>query len=122
MAYRNAAGASLRRKFRVFAFDGRVLAQNADGKLIDIGTVTHEAHGYVARLDVDGTGTKPHARPELALSDLKSSFTFDYLDGLFTAVVDEHPHVLLDSCPSVEFALEEPAPTLTGAGSTRHRV
>lgn len=74
------------RPFRLFAAEKRVLAQNAVGKLIDIGAIEHRHDGHCAiHLDVDAIDTGPHPDPQSALRALVPKLSFDYLDGLFTA-------------------------------------
>ncbi|CBW76863.1 unnamed protein product (plasmid) [Mycetohabitans rhizoxinica HKI 454] len=74
------------RPFRLFATEKRVLAQNAVGKLIDIGAIEHLHDGHCAiHLDVDAINTGPQPNPQSALRTLVPKLNFDYLDGLFTA-------------------------------------
>ncbi|MEM5383852.1 hypothetical protein VSR68_09635 [Paraburkholderia phymatum] len=121
MTDRNAVTHSPRRPFRLFALDDRVLAQNADGKLIGIGAMTRDGDRCVVRLDIDGITTPPQPDPESALAALKPLLMFEYLDGLFTAVAAEHPHALLEGCPSVVLVLDEPVPPSTGPTDAPHR-
>jgi hypothetical protein len=121
MTDRNAVTHSLRRPFRLFALDDRVLAQNTDGKLIGIGALTRDSDRCVVRLDVDGITTPPQPDPERALAALKPLLTFEYLDGLFTAVAAEDPHALLEGCPCVVLVLDEPVPPSTGPTGAPHR-
>src|SRR4051812_25043100 len=110
MKDRNSATPELRSRFRLFALHERILAQNPDGKLIDIGAITKEAEGHVARLDVGEISTAPQHSPRDALASLSALLSFDYLDGLFTSIAPTEPHALLDECPSVQFMLDEPLP------------
>jgi hypothetical protein len=114
---------ALERPFRLIAADGRVLAQNPAGKLIDIGEIVHEPQrGYTICLDVGGLATPdPQPDAERALAALQPSLTFDYLDGLFTSMADAHVEGLLDACPQRRFTLDEPVPRELGAGGQPHR-
>jgi hypothetical protein len=99
------------RPFRLIATDARVLAQNAAGKLIDIGEISRGANGACTiRLDVDGIETGPQSDVRAALEALVPLLTFDYLDGLFTAEADAHFDGLLDALPHVAFTLPEALP------------
>ncbi|WP_244846331.1 MULTISPECIES: hypothetical protein [unclassified Caballeronia] len=100
----------LERPFRLFAVEQRVLAQNVDGKVIDIGAMESKGGEYCARLDVDDITVEPKRSPELALKALVDKLTFDYLDGLFTSEGEAEVAGRLQDFPSVEFELEEPLP------------
>ncbi|WP_232833382.1 hypothetical protein [Paraburkholderia kururiensis] len=108
------------RPFRVFAHDGRVLAQNAAGKLIDIGALDRAASAaYTVRLDVDGIETGPHPDEEAALRALVPLLSFDYLDALFTSEADARFDGLLDDLPHVVFTLPETMPREMADGRPR---
>ncbi|MEX3956584.1 hypothetical protein [Trinickia sp. EG282A] len=99
------------RPFRLFATGTRVLAQNAAGKLIDLGAIDcSEGGACTIRLDVDGVDSGPQAGAEAALRALVPMLSFDYLDGLFTSEADAQFDGLLDDLPHVAFTLPEPAP------------
>lgn len=99
------------RPFRLFATGTRVLAQNAAGKLIDLGAIECSAGGACTiRLDVDGIESGPQAGAEAALQALVPMLNFDYLDGLFTSEADAPFDGLLDDLPHVAFTLPESAP------------
>ncbi|MEJ2769269.1 hypothetical protein [Mycetohabitans sp. B46] len=99
------------RPFRLFAAEKRVLAQNAVGKLIDIGAIEHRHDGHCAiHLDVDAIDTGPHPDPQSALRALVPKLSFDYLDGLFTAEANARFDGRLDSLPHIDFMLPESAP------------
>ncbi|MDR5854588.1 hypothetical protein P9239_11050 [Caballeronia sp. LZ062] len=100
----------LERPFRLFAVEQRVLAQNVDGKVIDIGAMESKGGEYCARLDVDDIAVEPKRSPELALKALVEKLTFDYLDGLFTSEGETEVAGRLQDFPSVEFELEENLP------------
>jgi hypothetical protein len=104
----------------VFAHDGRVLAQNAAGKLIDIGALDRAASAaYTVRLDVDGIETGPHPDEEAALRALVPLLSFDYLDALFTSEADARFDGLLDDLPHVVFTLPETMPHEMAEGRPR---
>jgi len=100
----------LERPFRLFAVEQRVLAQNVDGKVIDIGAMESKGGEYYARLDVDDIAVESKRSPELALKALVDKLTFDYLDGLFTSEGEAELNGRLQDFPSVEFELEETLP------------
>jgi hypothetical protein len=76
------APAALDVTFKLFADAKRVLAQNVDGKPIDIGTMEHEGKTFRVKLDVDPVDTQASPGVQSALEAAVSSLTFDYLDGL----------------------------------------
>ena len=122
MAEPDSSPAALERPFRLIAADGRVLAQNPAGKLIDLGEIVHEAtRGYAIRLEVDGITTAPEPDEPRALAALRPQLSFDYLDGLFTSMADAHFDGLLDAYPQLGFTLDEPVPRDLGAGGQPHR-
>ncbi|KMQ80717.1 hypothetical protein BPMI_04314 [Candidatus Burkholderia pumila] len=108
------------RPFRLFAVEQRVLAQNVDGKVIDIGAMEAKNGEYCARLDVDEIVTKPKRSAELALKALADDLTFDYLDGLFTSERDVKMSGRLQDYPNVEFELDETLPRDMGDRSPPH--
>lgn len=107
----DSAPASLDYTFKLFATDHRVLAQNGDGKLIDIGAIEHRAKtGFVVSLDVDELESKPESSAEKALQSIASQITFDYLDGLFTSEAVTEFHGKLADLPHIELTLDETLP------------
>lgn len=96
--------------FRLFAVEQRVLAQNVDGKVIDIGAIASKDGEYCASLDVGEISVEPKRSPELALKALVEELSFDYLDGLFTSEGETEVSGRLQDYPNVEFALDEPLP------------
>lgn len=99
------------RPFRLFAAGARVLAQNAAGKVIDIGEIAGLADGACQiKLDVDAIDSGPQADPRAALEALVPMLTFDYLDGLFTSEGEAKFEGLLDTLPNVSFTLAETVP------------
>lgn len=99
------------RPFRLFAADTRVLAQNAVGKLIDIGEIACQADGTCQiRLDVDAVDSGPQQDAQAAIRALVPLLTYDYLDGLFTSEGEAKFEGLLDALPHIEFTLPEPVP------------
>jgi|SRR6187402_3360923 hypothetical protein len=102
---------SLDYTFKLFATDHRVLAQNGDGKLIDIGAIEHRGKtGFVVSLDVDELESKPESNAEKALQSIASQITFDYLDGLFTSEDVTEFHGKLADLPHIELTLDETLP------------
>ncbi len=96
--------------YRLFAVEQRVLAQNVDGKVIDIGAMEAKNGQYCARLDVGETDVEPKRSAELALKALVEELSFDYLDGLFTSEREVEVQGRLQDYPTVEFELDEPLP------------
>ncbi len=106
-----AAPPSLDYTFKLFATDHRVLAQNGDGKLIDIGAIEHRGKaGFVIGLDVDELESKPESSATKALQSIASQITFDYLDGLFTSEDVTEFHGKLSDLPHIELTLDETLP------------
>ncbi len=85
-----------------------MLAQNVDGKVIDIGAIETKNGQYFARLDVGETDVEPKRSAELALKALVEQLSFDYLDGLFTSERKVEVKGRLQDYPIVEFELDEP--------------
>jgi hypothetical protein len=107
----NSALPQLDRPFRFFADGSRVLAQNAVGKVIDIGEIACLAEGGCQiTLDVDAVDSGPQRDAEAALRALVPLLTFDYLDGLFTSEGDAKHEGLLEDKPHIEFTLPETVP------------
>jgi len=99
------------RPFRLFASRSRVLAQNAAGKLIDIGAIDCLKNGGCQiKLDVDGIDSGPQADTPAALRAIVPMLTYDYLDGLFTSEADAPFDGLIDSMPHIAFTLPETLP------------
>lgn len=98
---------SFERPFRLFAVEDRVLAQNVEGKVIDIGAMESKNGQFCARLDSGDLATEPRRSPELALKALVGKLSFDYLDGLFTSEREAEVSGRLQDYPSVEFELDE---------------
>lgn len=105
-----AASAALQATFRLFAHGDRVLAQNIDGKLIDLGALETKGDRHAVRLDVDPLDLQPSHSVEAALRAVASQLTFDYLDGLFTSERPVEFHGQLNALPHVEWRLDEPLP------------
>ncbi|MGG1946584.1 hypothetical protein AB1286_17485 [Trinickia sp. NRRL B-1857] len=99
------------RPFRLFAAESRVLAQNAAGKIIDVGAIAcHRDGGCQITLDVDALDSGPQGDARAALNALIPLMTYDYLDGLFTSEADANFEGLLDALPHIEFTLPETVP------------
>jgi hypothetical protein len=100
----------LERPFRLFAVEQRVLAQNVDGKVIDIGAMEAKNGQFCACMDSGDIKTDAKRSPELALKALVDKLSFDYLDGLFTSEREAEVSGRLQDYPSVEFELDETLP------------
>jgi hypothetical protein len=111
----------LERPFRLFAVEQRVLAQNVDGKVIDIGGMESKNGQFCACMDSGDVATDPKRSPELALKALVGKLSFDYLDGLFTAEREAEVSGRLQDYPSVEFELDETLPRDMTARTPPHR-
>ena len=99
------------RPFRLFAAGSRVLAQNAAGKVIDIGEIACLVDGGCQiKLDVDAVDSGPQRDAQAALRALVQMLTFDYLDGLFTSEGDAKHEGLLEQLPNVQFTRPETIP------------
>jgi hypothetical protein len=105
-----AASVALQATFKLFANGDRVIAQNVDGKLIDIGAMETKGKRYTVRLDVDPLDLQPSHSVEAALRAVSSQLKFDYLDGLFTSEAPVDFHGDLHALPHVEWRLDEPLP------------
>ncbi|KMY85431.1 hypothetical protein BUMB_04322 [Candidatus Paraburkholderia calva] len=85
-----------------------MLAQNVDGKVIDIGAMETRDGEYRARLDVgEYYEIEPKRSAELALKALGERMSFDYLDGLFTSERATEVKGRLQGYPAIEFELDE---------------
>ncbi|SAL55451.1 hypothetical protein [Caballeronia telluris] len=102
--------ARLERPFRLFAVEQRILAQNVDGKVIDVGAMETKGGQFCACLDVDEIAVEPKKSAELALKALVPKLSFDYLDGLFTSEREAEVNGRLQDFPNVEFSLDETLP------------
>ncbi|WP_321801797.1 hypothetical protein [Caballeronia sp. J97] len=109
--------ASVERPFRLFAVEQRVLAQNVDGKVIDIGGMDSDNGQFCACTDSGDIVTEPKRSAELALKALVGKLSFEYLDGLFTSEREAEVNGRLQDYPSVEFELDETLPS----GMTQRR-
>jgi hypothetical protein len=101
------SGTRFEQPFRLFAVEQRVLAQNVDGKVIDIGAMETKNGEFCARLDVDEISVEPKRSAELALKALVGKLSFEYLDGLFTSERAAEVSGRLQDYPNVEFELDE---------------
>ncbi|CAH2898092.1 hypothetical protein PQQ88_11895 [Paraburkholderia caledonica] len=115
-----AASAALRATFRLFANGERVIAQNPDGKLIDVGAMETKGDRYTVRLDVDPLDLQPSHSVDAALRAVSSQLNFDYLDGLFTSEGPVEFHGDLFALPHVEWQLDEPLPRELTDGRPPH--
>ena len=98
--------------FTLYAAQGRVYASNVDQKLVDLGSLAPADDGWRYRLDGNGldAGGLPDARA--ALEHLARRLRFLFLDGQFTALVDERGNgaLDLDGAERLDIALDELAP------------
>jgi hypothetical protein len=108
----SAGPTGLETTFKLFAAKERMLAQNVDGKLIDIGSIESDAvqKHFVARLEVDGIESIATSGEQSALEAIAGKLSFDYLDGLFTSEQATQFHGKLQDCPHIQFSLDEPFP------------
>jgi hypothetical protein len=107
----NQSSGGLDTPFKLFASKQRVLAQNIDGKIIDIGSIeSSDGKHYLIALDVDPVESAPSSTEQGALEALAATLSFDYLDGLFTSEASTEVHGKLDDLPHVSFVLDEPLP------------
>jgi hypothetical protein len=102
----------LQQPFTLYAAQGRVYASNVDDKLIDLGSLTEAGDGWRYRLDGNGLGAGRLPDPPAALAHLATHLRFLYLDGQFTALVDErsNPTLNLENATRLDILLDELAP------------
>ena len=101
--------ASPRQTFTFYAADGRVLASNADQKLVDLGALTQQPQGWCYLLDGNQQSAEGLPSPEAALRHIADHTRFLYLDGQFTALADLREGsapVHLEGAPRIEVSLD----------------
>jgi hypothetical protein len=86
----------LQQPFTLYAAQGRVYASNVDEKLIDLGSLAQADDGWQYRLDGNGQAAGGLPDAQSALQHLATHLRFLYLDGQFTALVDERGSAALD--------------------------
>lgn len=98
--------------FTLYAAQGRVYASNVDQKLIDLGALTQDGSGFAYRLDGNSLSRGGFADARAALAHLAGRLRFLFLDGQFTALVDERgsggPE--LAQAPRLDIVLDELPP------------
>jgi hypothetical protein len=114
--------ATISQQFTLYASHGRVYAENAVGKLIDLGAVRKEGNLFVYRLDADGVSGEASESFARALSDIENRITFLYMDSQFTALPDLRGKVDLsaDTPTAVITLADTVAVPQAGGGDTPH--
>lgn len=101
--------ASPRQTFTFYAAGGRVLASNADQKLVDLDALSDASQGWRYLLDGNRQSGEGFPSPEAALRHIADHTRFLYLDGQFTALADLREGsapVHLDGAPSIEVSID----------------
>lgn len=112
---------TIARQFTLYASQGRIYAENAAGKLIDLGAIRKEGNVFAYRLDADGVSGDVSESAARALADVEQRIDMAYMDGQFTALPDLRSSVDLPAdTPKASISLVEaslPPPT---DGETPH--
>ncbi|WP_428946134.1 hypothetical protein ACQK5W_09365 [Pantoea sp. FN060301] len=94
--------------YHLFYIQDRLLVQNIDGHLVDIGGATEQAGRY--QWELDGNEEQGDSDSvEAMLRDVEQHLSFLFLDGQFTSLEDlsERYAGELESAPSRQIALHE---------------
>ena len=79
---------NIARQFILYASQGRIYAENAAGKLIDLGAIRKEGNVFAYRLDADGVSGEAGESMARALADIEQRVNVTYMEGQFTALPD----------------------------------
>ncbi|WP_130834169.1 hypothetical protein [[Erwinia] mediterraneensis] len=95
--------------YRLFYCDDRLLVQNIDGHLIDIGGATQQQGRYHWQLDGNDEQGEQSASVQAMLQEVEQHLSFLFLDGQFTSLPDlsEQFADRLEDVPSREIRLHE---------------
>lgn len=109
-------------QFTLYSTRGRIYAENAAGKLIDIGAVRKEGNTFAYRLDTDGVSGEAGESVARALADIENRISYLYLDSQFTALPDMRNTVdlPLDAPKAVISLVDTVALPQAGGGDTPH--
>lgn len=77
-----------RMPYFIYLYEQRILAQNIDGHIIDIGGYDTEERGISWLLDGNKEHGEERASEQEALDDIASKIDFLFLDGQFTSLPD----------------------------------
>ncbi|MDT3665327.1 hypothetical protein ROK90_04765 [Cronobacter dublinensis] len=93
----------------LFLCEGRVLAQNIDGRIIDLGEATDENGTFAWRLDGNDEHGEGLQSAAAVLDDIAGHLEFLFLDGQFTSLPDVADDYAgkLDDAPAKEILLNE---------------
>lgn len=93
----------------LFLCEGRVLAQNIDGRIIDLGEATEEHGAFTWRLDGNDEHGEGLKNAGAVLDDIAGHLTFLFIDGQFTSLPDLSLNYAgkLDDAPAKEIVLSE---------------
>lgn len=74
--------------YHIFLCDGRILARNIEGRVIDIGGVQKEDDGFHWQFDGNNARGDGLVSSAAILDDIERELTFLFLDGQFTSLPD----------------------------------
>ncbi|WP_024553235.1 hypothetical protein ACP26C_12355 [Franconibacter helveticus 513] len=108
-----------RMPYLIYLCEGRILAQNIDGHVIDIGGFSEEEGAFSWLLDGNNEKGEGLRSANEALEDIAANVTFYFLDGQFTSLPDlsEQYQDKLPSAPSREILLNELSDPAPGASA-----
>ena len=95
--------------YNLFYIQDRLLVQNIDGHVVDIGSATQQAGRFHWHLDGNGEQGDRSDSIDAMLRDVEQHLSFLFLDGQFTSLEDlsERYADKLESAPSRQIALHE---------------
>ncbi|MFH8133599.1 hypothetical protein ABU178_05325 [Pantoea osteomyelitidis] len=95
--------------YNLFYCDERLLVQNIDGHLVDIGGATQQQGKYHWQLDGNDEQGDVSESAQAMLQDVEKHLSFLFLDGQFTSLPDLSKQYgdRLDSAPAREILLHE---------------
>jgi len=112
---------SIAKQFTLYASQGRIYAENAAGKLIDLGAIRKEGNVFAYRLDADGVSGEASESAARALADIEQRVNMPYMDGQFTALPDLRDSVYLPlHTPKVGISLIDAISPPAPGGETPH--
>ncbi|MDK1236309.1 hypothetical protein [Cronobacter turicensis] len=93
----------------LFLCDGRVLAQNIDGRIIDLGEARDENGTFAWRLDGNDEHGEGLKSASAVLDEIAAHLEFLFIDGQFTSLPDVSGDYAgrLDDAPAKEIVLNE---------------
>ncbi|EOI3554317.1 hypothetical protein ACMSZQ_000569 [Cronobacter dublinensis] len=93
----------------LFLCEGRVLSQNIDGQIVDLGEATEKRGAFTWRLDGNEEQGEGLSSAAAVLDDIAGHLTFLFLDGQFTSLPDVSDEYAgkLENAPAKEILLNE---------------